>query len=534
MATSRRLVGMSDRQARVRVALPVRRRRPGRLAGLAAVAVASALSLVACTAGPASAPTTSHVLSEPSASPVATAMLSGASTRPAPILGGAPMLACAGGGIEAWCGSLSVPEDPAQPSGRQIGLAVKVIPSAAAEPAPDALFGLAGGPGGAATTSLGWLPGTFEGVHASRDIVLVDQRGTGGSNQLDVTGAPDTTGMSDEQARSTVEAWAHSFLASLGADPRFYTTSVAMDDLDQVREALGYDRIDLYGPSYGATAAQYYMRQHGDHVRAVVLDGGTPLDVPIFEHIAASSQAALDSLFARCAADAACHAAYPDVANEFRAVLDNLPVTTSVTDPATGRPLVIDRVGFASGVHAALLTATSAASLPRLIHAAFLGRWDDVAGSFSGDGGGALLVMSIEIRCSEAWARFYADEVARLGAGSYDLDAQIAGAEAQAQSCALVPKGVVPADDAQPLHSDIPTLLLVGGADPQDPPALLGISKQVLSNSRVVVMPGQGHTVGHLGCMPGTIDAFVEAGSLDGLDTSCIDAGDNPLPSFAG
>jgi pimeloyl-ACP methyl ester carboxylesterase len=436
--------------------------------------------------------------------------------------------------MEAWCGSLSVPEDPARPAGRQIRLAVRVIPAAAADPAPDALFGLAGGPGGAATTSLGWLPATFQGIHESRDIVLVDQRGTGGSNQLDVTGTPDTTGMSDAKARSTVEVWAHSFLASLGADPRFYTTSVAMDDLDLVRQALGYERIDLYGPSYGATAAQYYMRQHGDHVRAVVLDGGTPLDVPIFEHVAASSQAALDSLFARCAADAACHSAYPDVAGEFRAVWDRLPVTTSVTDPATGRPLVIDRVRLASGVHEALLTATSAARLPMLIHAAFLGRWDEIAGGLSSGGGGPLLVMSLEIRCSEAWARFDPAEVSRLGAGSYDLDAQIAGAEAQAQSCVLVPQGVVPADDAQPVHSDIPTLLLVGGADPQDPPALLGMSRQVLSNSRLVVMPGQGHTVGHLGCMPGIVDAFVRAGSVVGLDASCIDAGDNPLPAFAG
>ena len=217
----------------------------------------------------------------------------------------------------AYCGTLQVPEDRSNPSGRQIGLRVAVVPAVAADAKPDPLFALAGGPGDASTSFFAWLPGLYTDVHATHDIVLVDQRGTGASNPLTLPAMPDTTGLSAAEADARLSAWAKESLAGLDADPRMYTSTVAADDLDAVRAALGYDTIDLYGASYGGELAQYYLRQHADHVRVAIMDGTTPLDVPVLELMAATSQHALDLLLDRCAADAACHAAFPNLATEW-------------------------------------------------------------------------------------------------------------------------------------------------------------------------------------------------------------------------
>ena len=350
--------------------------------------------------------------------------------------------------------------------------------------------------------------------------------------------SPDISGLSEAEIDATIRAWATAELAKLDADPRYYTTSIAMDDLDAVRDALNYERINLFGASYGATAVQYYIRQHEDRLRSVVLDGATLLDVPVFERIAPSSQAALDELFERCAADSACATAYPDLVTEFDEVLAELdvgPVTTTVATPGTRDPMVIDVSSFTGAVHDGLLGATTSAHLPWFIDAAADGRWDDVANAIltvsggSGRDGGP--VMAAVIRCSEAWARYDPAKVARAGAGRYYLDVQLEAAAEQALSCQYVPHGIVPVDDTEPARTDVPVLLVVGSADPQDPPSNVAAAPELFPNSRTVVAEGHGHTVAHLGCMPTIVDAFIAAGTVDGLDTSCVADG-VPLPSF--
>ncbi len=441
-----------------------------------------------------------------------------------------------GEAITAWCGTLAVPEDPSNAGGRKISLRVVVVPAAAAVAEPDPLFALAGGPGDAASQSLRWVASYFKGVHATRDVVLVDQRGTGGSNELLLPAYPDTAGLSAAAVDARWASWWSSYLGSSDADPRFYGSAQAADDVDAVRAALGYDRIDLYGPSYGATLVQYYLRQHPDHVRVAVLDGGTPLDVPIFERVAPNSQHALELLFARCATDAACHAAYPNIAAEFSTLWERLakPETTNVTDPATGKPAVATRDSIAGAIHGALVTAESAARLPMAIHLAYEGDWAAASqAAAAGNAGAPDLLMGQVIRCSEAWARYDPASVERLGAGSYDLAAQLDAARAQEVRCRHLPRAAVPANDASPVRTSLPVLWVVGEADPQDPPSSLASVPQQMPNSRIVVVPGQGHTVGHLGCMPSIIDAFVVAGTARDLDVSCIAAGGVPQPAFA-
>ncbi len=263
--------------------------------------------------------------------------------------------------------------------GRSIGLNIVVVPALDTSGA-DPVFFLAG-PGGAATQTWSNASALFHAVHAHRDIVLVDQRGTGGSNLLLWPEPPDVEGLSNEQVRSVFREWVREVLAALDADPRFYTSAQAADDIDDVRAALGYDQIDLYGGSYGATLAQYYLRQHGDHARAVVLDGGTLLDVPIFERMAPNSQAALDSVIERCAAERACHNAFPDPAGDLAAAVEQLsthPVTTGLQDPWTGEPIVVDDAALVTAIHGLLVTSASE-QIPRVLQLAAAGDVEPVA-----------------------------------------------------------------------------------------------------------------------------------------------------------
>ncbi len=410
-----------------------------------------------------------------------------------------------------------------------------VVPAHAAVSSPDPLFALGGGPGDASTQFFAWLPGLFADVHETHDIVLLDQRGTGGSDALTLTAVPDTSGSSPSEADARLSAWAHAYLTSLDADPRFYTSTVAADDLDDVRAALGYSTIDLYGPSYGGTLAQYYLRQHPEHVRVAVLDGATPLDVPVLERMAANSQHALDLLLTRCEADAACHAAFPQIATEWSTLVGRLadPIVTDVVDPTTGDHAIVDLVGVARAIHNALRIGSSAAGLPLGIHLAYEDRWDLASQVVPAPPtGGVPLLMAEEILCSEAWARFDPAEVARDGASSYALDMVLAEANKQAVLCRYLPRGVVPPDDAAPVRSTLPILWLTADGDPQDPPANLSAVPSVEPDSRIVVMPAQEHVVGHLGCMPSVIATFLDAGTADGLDAACVAEGASPTPTF--
>ena len=444
--------------------------------------------------------------------------LAGEPLSPCTIKGEYPVAAEA----DALCGVLTVPEDRSEPDGRRIGLRVAVVPAAARSPEPDPLFVLAGGPGEAATQFFAWFPAVFEDVHADRDLVLVDQRGTGASHARTLPEVPETAGMSAAAADARLSTWARDALDTVDADPRFYTSTVAAEDLDDVRTALGYGRIDLYGTSYGGTLLQYYLRQYPENVRAAVLDGSTPLDVPVLERIAASTQSALDLLFQRCAADPACAATFPRLAAEWSVLQDRLASPLRIVDPTSGEEAVVDMVDLADAVHAALLTEATAVQIPLAVHLAYDYEWVKAAQLISAPpSGGPTLLMADVIACSEAWARLDPSAVARHGEGSYALTRELADAEARAARCSYLPRGVVPPDDDAPVRTDKPMLWLVGDGDPQDPPANLTEVPAQQPNSRIVVVPAQQHVVGHLGCAPTLVAEFLDAGDADRLDPSC-------------
>ncbi|HNK64485.1 MAG TPA: alpha/beta fold hydrolase, partial [Anaerolineales bacterium] len=239
--------------------------------------------------------------------------------------------------VDARCGTLVVPEDRANPNGRMIDLNIAVIPAIKRNPEADALFLLAGGPGQSAVEAFPVMIALMSQVHEGRDIVLVDQRGTGESNPLRCLDPEDET-LSDEQVMAKLKDCPK----TLDADLRYYTTEIAMTDLDEVRAALGYETINIYGASYGTRAALTYLRMFPEHVRTVTLDAVVDPGFVMFMDAAEDGQAALDQFFARCEADEACQSAFPELRTEFESLLARLeetPAQITIPHPLTNKPV---------------------------------------------------------------------------------------------------------------------------------------------------------------------------------------------------
>ena len=439
---------------------------------------------------------------------------------------------CMLGSASAQCGTLKVLENRADPSGRMIDLRVAVIKAAGQHPAPDPIFYLAGGPGFAATEDAAQGQQFPYSLSENHDLVFVDQRGTGGSNRVLVpTNPPDFTGLTPAEIDSKAKEWVAQYLSEIDMDPRFYTTSAAMEDLDEVREALGYDKINLFGASYGATAAQYYLRQHEDHVRTVFLYGGSLLDTPVFERWALSGQRALDMIFDHCQADPACQAAYPNLRAEFKELLTRLeaqPVTVNYTNPSDSQPAEVTFTPdyFAAGIRAMIKDAKNAPRLPLLIHRAyqendFMG-FTQLGYEWWGD-----QMMERVIRCSEKWAAFDPDEVARLSESSFLKGWDVSLAQSQASSCQYTPRAEMPEGMAPQTGSQVPVLVINSEMDPIDPPDNMTGAKALWPNSISLVMPHLGHAISDyqgVMCLWSIEDEFIQSGSTAGLHTDCLES----------
>jgi pimeloyl-ACP methyl ester carboxylesterase len=357
----------------------------------------------------------------------------------------------------------------------------------------------------------------------------VDQRGAGGSNKLICPAAAEPAQQAKELERC---------LAGLDADPRAYTTAWAMDDVDDVRAALGYGQINLYGGSYGATAAQVYLLRHPEHVRTATLVAGTLLDIPIFEWMPASSQQALDALLARCAADTDCHAAYPDLPDELAGLLarlDQAPVELPLTDPATGQPATFTRQLADLGIHGLLVDTTRAARLPLLIHYAYQKEWEAVAAAIVSSSGASddedgWRLMPLTILCHEPWALLRPAETAAASEGSYLGYADVRAYTVPEDICAVMPSPPAAALYGPTMTTNVPVLLINGGADPQDPPQNVAAAHRLYPNSLSLIAPGQGHGSTGAACRARIVADFIERGSVEGVDANCLAS--VPLPAF--
>ena len=428
-----------------------------------------------------------------------------------------------GNEYQAECGTLSVFEDRAAQSGREIDLQLAVIKArTSGQPAPDPIFVLAGGPGTSAIEWANYYMQLLGPANETRDVVLVDQRGTGGSHKLE---CPDPI-----EPDLRVEAL-RSCLADLDGDPRAYTTVWAMDDLDDVRAALGYNQINLYGGSYGTAAAQIYILRHGEHVRTAALEGATLLEVPIFERWPITSQKALERMFARCEADAACHSAFPDLRQEFTTVLarlDRAPVTMPVDNPVTGQPAVLTAENFKTTVHGTLTSTPTAVLAPQLIHLVYLEDWKGLAAFLapfmnSDSAAPQWKIMNLTILCYEDWAKMRPAEIAGASTESYLKYNDVRNLTVPEEICAVLPPPKEEALDYGPLSkSSVPILFLNGEADPQDPPENVADASVRYPNSLILVAPGEAHGFIGIPCHASIIAEFIAQGSTASLQTACL------------
>jgi pimeloyl-ACP methyl ester carboxylesterase len=469
---------------------------------------------------------------------------SGGAALAAPLIGAAagetakPVLALSpcslpGVGGRAECGTLPVYENRAARAGRKVGLKVVVLRATKPPAAPDPVFILVGGPGESATEGAAGVATEFAAIRERRDIILVDQRGTGGSHPLNC----DLFGKGDDLQRLLgdffpIEA-VRSCKAALekDADLRLYTTPAAMDDLDDVRTALGPERINLVGGSYGTRAALVYMKRHPEHVRSAVLEGVAPTTDHIPLAIPRDAQRAFDGVLSECTADSACHGAFPNLAAEAAAVFARAaagPVPAEVLHPATGDPVKVmlsrDIVGEA--IRYMTYQAGTAGLVPVVIHEAAGGNFGPLAEFAlfarreivaSGSMG-----MYLSVTCAEDLPFIRPGEGEKAAAGTFLGDYRL---RQQRAACAIWPRGTVPDDFVKPIRSEAPALLIVGEWDPVTPPSLAEEAARTLPKGRVLVFPHGAHAQEGLegaACLDGLVGAFLEHPGAKDLDVSCI------------
>lgn len=430
------------------------------------------------------------------------------------------------GPVDAYCGGLDVWENRDTRTGRRITLNIVVLPAISSDVRPDPLFFLAGGPGQGAAQLASQVQVLFRRVQRHRDIVLVDQRGTGRSNPLDC--ASDADSLADlTESDAEQMAQLQACLAGLPGDVRLYTTPIAMDDLDDVRAHLGYDRINLYGGSYGTRAALVYLRRHGARVRSMVLDGVAPMDMRLPLYTARDAQRALDSLLRDCEANAACREAFPGLGPRVRALvtrLDAEPAQQRLVHPRTGVPEEARVTGrlVASILFSALYSPLTASIVPSLVEHAERGDFQGLlALAFAGETttDNMSLGMQLSVVCSEDAGRYTPDDLARETAGTVFGRHLMVG---QVEACAFWPKGNVGPDYYAPVVSDVPALVLSGELDPVTPPTWGAEVVRHLSRGRHLTASGTGHGVIATACGATLVATFVDQGSPDELDATCL------------
>ena len=432
----------------------------------------------------------------------------------------------------AKCGTLEVYENRATRKGRKININVLVLPATGEPRQPDALFYFAGGPGSGAAED---APGVARGlakIREHRDLVFVDQRGTGGSNGLDCPLfdpndpqshlghflPPDAVRKCRQQLESK-------------ADLTLYTTTIAVDDIDDVRAALGYDKINLFGGSYGTRASMVYLRRHPKNVRALWLQGVSLTSQYLPRDYPRDAERALQGVLSECVADAACNKAFPDVKNDAKAVLDRLmkgPVEVEIQERGSSDrfKVSLSRDLVAEAVRYMLYNPQYALRIPLYLHRAAQGDFAPLAQgalyfrrNLVGTGSNGLF---LSVTCAEDLPWIKPGEGERLAENTFLGDYRL---RQQREACALWPRAKVDSDYVKPIVSDVPVLIVTGEWDPVTPPSSGDTLARTLKNSLRIVVPQGGHGLGGLegtDCLDRLTTQFIETGSTNGLDTACV------------
>lgn len=427
------------------------------------------------------------------------------------------------GGVKAECASFEVPENRAEPGQRRIQLKLARVRARAAAESDPIVF-LAGGPGQSATESYPQVAPAFHRLLADRDVILLDQRGTGGSHPLrcefpdladPALAAPDA---------EAVKQLARDCLSELDADVGHYTTRDYLADLEAVREALAIEQWNLVGGSYGTRVALSYIQAHPERIRSAVLDGVVPQDVALGQDHGSNLDTTLAAQFARCRQDPVCletHSDPAEVLSELRERYRRWPTTVVIPDPRSHRPteVALNHETLASTVRLYAYSPETVALLPLLLHQAREGDPQPLLAQarmiFSEIGDMIAHGLQLSVSCSEdvPWLQPLVDDDSLIGA---ELVGMLIA------QCEVWPVTQAPAAFKQPVDADLPVLLLSGEFDPVTPPTYAERAQATLGNARHLVAPGQGHIVMTRGCMPRLMTEFIRELQVHELDAGCL------------
>jgi pimeloyl-ACP methyl ester carboxylesterase len=429
---------------------------------------------------------------------------------------------------ESKCGKYEVYENRITKRGRKLALKVVVIPASGDEKVNDPVFFVAGGPGSAATASIAGVAGALGRVRENRDLVFVDQRGSGGSHPLNCDlydPASLKTYFGDVFPSSDLRK-CREYL-SRDADLSLYTTPIAMDDLDEIRSALGYDQINLFGASYGTRAALVYLARHGEHVRTVTLQGVSATDEFVPQNFPQNSQRALEGIINECQKNAPCSKAFPNLNTETKQLFERLalhPVETTL--PGTGVAVQISQDQTAEAIRFMLYQPGTASRVPLMLHTAFQGDFGPIAQASLAYRRQILPSVSVglylSITCAEDVPWIKQRAAVQLAHNTFLGNSSLRQLK---EACALWPRANIPITYSKPTRSTAPVLILTGEWDPVTPPANAAAVAQSLPNSLNLVVPHGGHDFGDLegiGCVVSLLNDFIEKGRTNTLDTSCL------------
>ena len=423
----------------------------------------------------------------------------------------------------AECSYLSVPQNYAEPAGRELKLHVALIASSARKPHADPAVYLAGGPGQSASESFGQIANGFREILKTRHVLLIDQRGTGLSHALKCT-MPDEA-MLVTPDEPTVRAMVRDCLSKQDVDPRFFTTTDATKDLESLRVAIGAPQLNLVGFSYGTRVAQQFAMHYPKSTRSLILDGVAPNQLILGSEHAQALDEALTQQFSRCAADKTCFARFGDPAKTLTELVTELtanPREIEIDDPLTGKASTLPLgIGALQGMARFYAYASeTSALLPLLMDEAKHGRpqamlaQSEMAGKNIGDA--MSHGMQLSVMCSEDNEFLKPDP---------SNQTRLLGNEMQEMlhvQCQEWPKGARPKDFFEPLTGDVPTLLISGEFDPVTPARYGDVVLKGLSNARHIVVPAQGHINLSRGCIPKMAGEFLADLAPKKLDTDCV------------
>ncbi|HEU5133261.1 MAG TPA: alpha/beta hydrolase [Pyrinomonadaceae bacterium] len=433
---------------------------------------------------------------------------------------------------KAKCGTFDVYENRATKTGRKISLKIVLIPATGDKREPEPFVYFAGGPGSAATGDAAGIAQAFPQILAQRDMLFVDQRGTGGSHGLDCKfydPADVQTSLGYFFPLEEVKKCREQL--ETNSDLTLYTTTIAADDMDEVRAALGYERLNLFGGSYGTRAAMTYLKRHSKRVRAAILQGVSPTNHFMPSDFPQQTERALQGVLSECLADKACSEAFPNIKEETKSVLAQLikgPVEVELQKPNSSDRVKVklSRDLAAEAIRYMLYSPVPAGRVPLVLHLASQGNYVPLARAAIGYRlnlvGSGSNGMYLSVTCAEDLPWIKPGEGERMAANTFLGDYRL---RQQREACALWPRAEIEKDYSQPVKSDVPVLILTGEWDPVTPPSNGDRAAKTLTNSLHVVVPSGAHGLNGLegtDCIDKLIVEFISRGTTKDLDTACV------------